>query len=210
MSKLLWVAGAISVATNALSLVKLITHFFKIGFKGVPSYILESYSAFVKDLQYWLVELPFDIKVPELAAHAFIVWVMFAGSNWRFLTYNQNGDKLYRSLGDVGRGEKSSKPPIVVHILNVVFTLTGPFFSIFVFVMWLGNRKMGPTGVGHWGDRFMISNRIYTLGFARLYLLILILAPVLAAILLAWGAAGNIEREVTTATTFRWSRTYIQ
>ncbi len=199
MKKLLWVGGAIGVATNALSLVKLITHFFKIGLAGIPAFVLQGYSSFVADLQYWLIELPFDIKVQAWIVHAFIVWVIFAGSNWRFLAYNQNGARLYRSFGDIGRGEKPAKSPVVVHALNIIFMLAGPLFAVFVLAMWFGNWQMGPTGLGHWGDRFMIGNRSYTLRLARLYLLILILAPALAAILVAWGAAGDIEREVTAA-----------
>ncbi len=197
--QLFWVGGAIGIATNALSLLKLTTHFLEIGFVGVPRFILDSYTGFVADLRYWLVELPFGITVPELAAHLFIVWILFAGSNYRFLTYKaqgsgeENGARLYRGFGDFGRGEKAGKSPKVVLLLNVLFSSTGPLFAIFILAMWLGNRRPGPGGQGRWGDLLMIGNRVYTVRLSRIYLLILLLAPTLAALLLAWGAAGSLN-----------------
>jgi hypothetical protein len=194
--QLLWVGGAIGTVTAALSIVKLANHFFQIGFAGVPGFIFLAYTKFVTDIRRWLLEVPFDLHPPEWALHAAIVWFLFVGSNLRFLSNSNHGQSLYRGIGDVGRGTRTSLSGWALRAMNLSVSLTGPLFSTFVLVMWLANRKGGPTGVGHWGDNFMISNRTYTVRISRTYLVILLLAPLTAAAFLAWGAAESVPDPV--------------
>ena len=198
-TRLVWVGGAIGTVTSALSIVKLANHLLQIGFAGVPAFILSAYSDFIADIRYWLLEIPFDLAPPEWVLHSAIVWSLFVGSNLRFLTYGNHGQGLYRGIGDVGRGTRQSLTGWRLRSLNLVVSVTGPLFSSFVFVMWLANRKEGPTGAGHWGDNLMISNRLYTVRISRLYLLILLLAPITAALFLAWGAADSLPEQQRTS-----------
>lgn len=193
-SKVVWAGGAFAIFTNALSIVKLTNHILKVGLVGVPAYVVESYSAFVLEVRHWLVEIPFHITPPEWVMHLVIVWSLFCGSNYRFLAYDGRGQRLIRGFGDVGRGIKKPLSPRATRLANIGLSASGPVFALFVLLMWLGNRRMGPTGLGHWGDRFMIGNRIYTLRLSRLYLLILSLSPIAAALLIAWGAASNLSQ----------------
>ena len=195
-TRLFWVGGAIGTVTSALSIVRLASHFLQIGFTGVPGFILSAYAKFVSDIRRWLLEIPFDLHPPEWALHAAIVWFLFVGSNLRFLTISNHGQSLYRAIGDVGRGTRQSLSGWALRVVNLSVSLTGPFFSAFVLVMWLANRKGGPTGVGHWGDNFMISNRLYTVRISGIYLVILLLAPITAAVFLAWGAAESVPDPV--------------
>lgn len=195
--QLFWVVGAIGVSINALSLVKLVNHFSKIGFSGIPKYIIDSYTAFISELQYWLIEFPFKIEVPDQAVHLFIVWMLFAGSNYRFLTFKGIGapegigTRLYIGLGDVGRGQKPAKSKKMVIFLDLMLSLTGPVFFLLVVTMWVCN-KPGPSGGGGLRDILMIGNRLYSRRISRTYMLILLLSPLLAGMFLAWNAAGNL------------------
>nr|WP_067293590.1 hypothetical protein [Marinobacterium profundum] len=195
--KLFWVGGAVGALTNALSLVKLANHFLNIGFEGIPKFIIDSYTSFVADLKYWLIEFPFNIHLSDLTVHLFIVWALFVGSNYRFLTYkgigaNEGiGGRLYTGLGDVGRGENSARPSGLIMFLNLLLSFTGPLFFVFVLTMWVCNRP-GPSGSGGLRDFLMIGNRSYSRRLSRIYMFILLLSPALAAVLLVWGAAGSL------------------
>ena len=190
--KLNWVGGALGTISGALSMVKLATHFLEVGLGGVPAYVVDAYADFIDDVRRWLIEVPFGFTPPEWVMHGLVVWSLFFGSNLRFLTYDNHGVSLYSGVGSVGRGTRRALAGWRLRALNLIVAATGPLFTAFVFTLWLANRRMGPTGQGHWGDRFMISNRTYTLRISKLYLLILLLAPVLAAILIAWGAADDL------------------
>jgi hypothetical protein len=192
MGQLLWVGAAIGVLTNALSLVKLALHFFDVGIGGMPAFVVAAYAQFVLDIRHLLIEVPFHIRPPEWAMHAAIAWSLFTGSNHRFLNFGPHGRRMIEGLGDVGRGESRPFSEPVWRLVSLLLAATGPLFALLVFIVWLGNRQMGPTGLGHWGDRLMIANRVYTLRISRIYLAILALAPVCAALVLAWGAAGNL------------------
>jgi hypothetical protein len=54
--------------------------------------------------------------------------------------------------------------------------------------MWLGNHTGGPSGLGRWGDRFMVGNRGYTVRISIRYFVILALVPLEAGVLLIWSA----------------------
>lgn len=193
MKGLLWAGKVFGVLASALAIVKLVTYFFGVGLVGIPRFVLAAYTSFIDEAQRLLVEIPFHIVPPEWVKHAAVIWLLFAGTNWRFLTTARHGENLLTGVGDVGRGlRRGSMPAPVLYSCFVLLTASGPVFSIFVLFMWLGNRLPGPSGQGRWGDRLMIGNRPYTVRISGLYLLILALAPLTAAAFLVWNAASGL------------------
>lgn len=189
MKKLAWIGAVIGVVSGATSLVKLISLVGRVGLVGLPAVVVEAYSDWIAQAQKYLVEIPFQISPPDWAKHVAVVYMVFVGSNWRFLTLNGHGEKLLTGIGDMGRGTRRgslSRP--VLTTCYVLLSLTGPLFTVLVFLLWLGNRRPGPVGTKRWGDHLMIGNRLYTTRIARLYLLILLAQPVIAAALLLWNS----------------------
>lgn len=189
MKKLVWIGAVIGVIGGAISLVKLVSLVLKVGLLGIPAEIVSAYSSWIAEAQKYLVEIPFHIRPPDWAKHVAVVYMVFVGTNWRFLTVNGHGENLVTGIGDVGRGTRRgslSKPALIA--CYVALSLTGPLFTVLVFLLWLGNRQPGPAGVGRWGDYLMIGNRVYTTRISRIYLLILLAQPVIAAALLLWNS----------------------
>lgn len=189
MKKLVWIGAVIGVVSGAISLVKLASLVLRVGLLGIPAVVVAAYSRWIAEAQKYLVEIPFQITPPDWAKHVAVVYMVFVGTNWRFLTLNGHGEKLVTGIGDMGRGTRRGslgRPALIA--CYVLLSLTGPLFTVLVFLLWLGNRKPGPSGAGRWGDHLMIGNRIYTTRISRIYLLILIAQPVIAAALLLWNS----------------------
>jgi hypothetical protein len=197
--KIIWVGGAIGTITSALSIVKLVNHFLKIGFAGVPGFVLSSYTDFVEEIRYWLVERTFGLIAPEWLIHSTVIWLLFFGSNLRFLTYRNHGQTLFSGIGDVGYGRREPLKGVLLNLLNFFVAVTGPLFSMLVLFIWIANRKGGATGLGDWGDGLMISNRRYSVRIAKIYLLVLLLSPITAAAFFVWASADSLPRTEPTA-----------
>jgi hypothetical protein len=191
VGQFLWVGRVLGPLLGALALVKLASQILGVGLFGVPGLVLAAYTTVVAEVQRLLIEVPFHITPPDWAKHVVVLWLLFAGSNWRFLTLAGHGERLLRGVGDVGRGSRrGSMSSPLLYAIFVLLALAGPLFAIFVLIMWLGNQRPGPTGQGRWGDRLMIGNRMYTVRISRLYFVILALAPLTAAALLLWNSVS--------------------
>ncbi len=183
-----WIGNFIGIVTGAIAIAKLIMLLGDVGVAGVPALIIGAYTDFVDQVQKYLIEIPFHFTPPPWAKHAAVVYAVFAGSNLRFLTRNNHGEKLLTGIGDFGRGtRRGSLSTLELHVWFAVLALSGPIFTILVGLMWLGNIRPGPSGQGRLGDWLMIGNRSYTVRIAGLYLLILLVQPVIGAALLLWG-----------------------
>jgi len=188
MSQLLWAGKALGILTSGLALMKLVSQFLAVGLVGIPELIVTVYADFVDAVYRALLEVPFDIVLPEWLKHGAIVWTVFAGSNWRFLTAAGHGERLITGVGDVGRGTRRgslSQPQLYAIYLGLA--LVGPLFAVFVLMMWLGNRRPGPSGLGRCGDRLMIGNRLYSVRISGIYLATLAMAPLSALVFLLWN-----------------------
>ena len=190
MKQFIWIGGAFSILGSAVSLVRLIELISRIGLAGIPKIIVDQYEVLIVNISYYLLEIPFGISLPPWFLHVSIVYGIFVGSNFRFLTRKGRGEAIFTGIGDQGRGRRrGSLNKFALYTLITVVSLLGPLFSLFVFLMWLGNSP-GPSGVGRKLDFIMIRNRIYSRRIAGLYLLILLISPIVAALLLVWNAVS--------------------
>lgn len=192
MDDLKWIGSAIGVLTGGIAVAKLAALFLHVGFVGIPDLIVSAYTDLVNTAQKYLVEVPFKIKPPVWVKHAAVVWTVFSGTNWRFLNRKEHGEKILTGVNDFGRGSRRGK--IDKRILYTIFfliSISGPLFSIFVLLMWLGNVRGGPSGQGRWGDHFMIGNRSYTRRISGMYLIILASQPIVASVLIVLDALGH-------------------
>jgi len=188
----LWIGQVIKVVLGALALAKLVTLLGRVGLAGLPGAIIQSYSEVMEDIERFLIEVPFDIHPAPWIKHALVLYGLFVGTNYRFLTrkggHGTHGETIWTGVGDVGRGTRRGtlgQPAITA--LNLIAALSGPVFAVFVLLMYFGNVRKGPSGTGRWGDALMIGNRLYTVRISGLYLLILALQPIVAAALLVWN-----------------------
>ncbi len=189
MKNIFWSGALIGIVGGAVSLVKLVSILFQLGLTGIPEMIVVTYSTWIAEVQRYLIEIPFNITPPEWVKHVAVIYVVFAGTNWRFLTNKGHGEWLFTGIGDFGRGTRRGslgKPTLIS--LNILSSLSGPLFTVLIFLMWLGNVKPGPGGQGRWGDHLMIGNRMYTVKICRIYLLILLAQPVAASGILLWNS----------------------
>jgi hypothetical protein len=192
LRSLLWILPVIGLLSGGISIVKLVDLFAHVGLVGMPAVIASAYTSFVDDAQKYLIEIPFHLMPPAWAKHFAVLWIVFAGSNLRLLVRSGHGEKILTGVGDVGHGTRRGtmgKPLLWIYF--ALITLSGPAFSIFVFIMWLGNAKGGPSGQGRWGDHLMVGNRLYTRRLSCIYFLILLSQPAVAAGLLTWNAIGR-------------------
>lgn len=192
IKNLIWIGAVFSILTGGMAIVKLYAQFVDIGFVGVPALVLSAYTNFVDQVQKYLVEIPFNIKPPPWVKHLVAIWTIFCGTNWYFLKGNSRGNLLLTGIFDYGRGlRRGSIKKEILYIYFFLIAISGPLFSIFVFLMWLGNLKPGPSGQGRWGDHLMVGNRLYTRRISGIYLLILILQPVCAIVWLVWNSVSS-------------------
>lgn len=208
LKSILWVPMVFGIIMGGLAIAHLIASGVGTEFVAFPAQIMSAYNALTDAIAFYLFELPFQIELSEPLKHLLVVWLVFAGSNFRFLVFRRRQQGLLQPMGLVGDFTGS--------------VLFGPLMTVSIFLDFL---KIGAT------ERSIISRylidrmrsddpyhdgevptsieeraaykqnlearleRLVTIAKTerRLLILILMANPIIAAGLLWWNAA-EIER----------------
>lgn len=191
---ILWIPIVFGAIMGGLALAKLISEGVGIGLVSAPGEIIEAYERVANAIEYCLIEIPFGIILPIWLRDFLIIWIIFSGSNMRYIfrLKGRNGFILRNVVWAPIRkhGYKFLKKTGVKTIGGIYLFLSGPigtfqilYFSIDAFLYFRNTEQNKLTEVA----------ARHHIRMAVIFLAIVLANPTVAAGLLWWNAA-EIER----------------